>query len=352
MSVESSESRNIVNSRQPSDIHPHPHISVPLQYKGEIVHLAGENYTRIDAKYVHEGSLGPKIDSMVGTCPLGAPAGYVLRKLEYHLSPPSDAKEFLATYRHGDQHNGLVTLHDPARTSQSNILNATNTYAHVINNDSALSSTTQYSSQNPQRVQDGDILIATIMRVADNRPHHSNSGNFTMGLVPCVDADPLSGVMNALYIETAMTEEQVQEYIDISGGSLATNGNKLYNTFEFPNNLASKIIGNSIGGSKRVPCSGVHKNVAVVHVAESDAYSMIVNRDKREDIFKKDTVTPIMAIAVEGISTEDAPKFDVLLTTYALVGPRDDDHSHPGRNVHHSMKCFTTLFQDSPLYVQ
>jgi hypothetical protein len=269
-------------------------------------HAYGDGYIRVDPASVHAGSLGAKIDSMVGTCPIGAPTGFVLRKLEYKASPTTGSF-FIASYRHTDRHLGTVVSGD----------GSTITY-QSINGDAAVASANEYLAQKPQRVQDGDILIATILRVTDGRATTDKSGHFAAGVVPCVNPDP----------------ENSTHYGTFAGTPSTT------------------VVGNSIGGSARVACSTVGKNVAIVHIAESDAFFRVVDRDTTTGSYKEDASTPIMAIVCEGYNSADASQFDVLMTTYALIGPRNEDHSHPGRTLTHSMKCFTDMIQESPLYIQ
>uniref|UniRef100_A0A2V0RLS3 Uncharacterized protein n=1 Tax=viral metagenome TaxID=1070528 RepID=A0A2V0RLS3_9ZZZZ len=262
----------------------------------------------IDAFDVHNGTLGAKIDGMVGTSPKGAPAGFVLRKLEYEVTPGA-SDFFVATYRMTDRHIGSLLTKNGATIAVG-----------VVNKDAATATSGEYAAIAPQRVKDGDIVVATILRVIDGRPNVEKAGHFAVGLVPCVDPSPSASA----------------HYGAFTGDAPSTS-----------------IIGNAIGGSARVAASTVQKNVAIVQVAEDAAYFKHVDRDTATGAYKEDGVTPIMAIAAEGYTSADAAKFRVLMTAYVLCGPRDEDHSHPGRSrSSHSMKCFTNLVQNSPIYIK
>ena len=289
---------------------PLPNVSSMMIEKPSYGVSTPHGYTMIDPKYVHMGSLGPKVDAMIGTSPLGAPMGFVLKKLEYEFTPPT-CSEFIVTYRDTERHIGMVV---------SKIGSPTTYQYDEINGDSATSSSAEFAAQAPQRLEDGDLIVANILTVTDGRSNNEKSGNYTIGVVPCVHEDPTNTTSSTVH----------------------------YGTFSA--SPSSTIVGNSIGGSARIPCSTVQRSVAVVHVAEDAAFYRALDRDTTTGTYKEDAATPIMAVVVEGFTASDAAQFRARLTTYALTGPRNTDHSHPGPNFETNMKCLTKLIQRSPIY--
>ena len=294
-------------------------------------YTSNKEHHMIKGEDVHNGSLGVHIDAMIGTCPIGAPAGFTLRKMEYKLEPESFSSNtpgacFIATYRQTERHIGTVVSLEGADPASAQHVRYRN-----LNKDSSLATAGEYDAQKPHRLTDGDRIVATILRVSDGRPYNKKSGHIVAGIVPCADPDsrPL-----------------------LSGGSKVH-----YGAFTMP--PSTSITGNAFGGSTRVACSSVDRNVAIVQVVEDISYMKTVNREQRfinsaTDMMKlgeEDAATPVMAIVVEGFEPEDAPQFQVMLTTYALVGMRDDDHSHAGRSLTTNLKDFTCLVQKSPVYV-
>lgn len=241
---------------------------------------------------IHAGSLGAHYDNMIGTCPKGAPTGYVLRKLEYEASPPA-CDTIIASYRFTERHRGTVVSVDSGTVAYK-----------ALNGDSADATSAEYAALAPQRLAEGDILVAAILRVIDGRSYDTKSGHFAAGVVPCANPDPQNSTHYGAFAGTASTT----------------------------------IVGNSIGGSVRVACSTVKKNVAIIHVAEDAAW--LRRASLSPNAGPVDRATPVMAIVAEGHANADGPKFNVHLTTYALVGARDEDHSHPSRDYSKSLDDF------------
>lgn len=269
---------------------------------------------------VMNDTLGRHFDAMIGTNPSGAPPGFYLRRYQYTAFPSVTATGLLFTYRPNQQHRGLITAFTGETTRKYKIINA----------DCIDATDGQFAAAFPHVAQDGDYIIATILRVIDTRSDTNKNGVFSIGLVPCTEGDPFTGT----------TEDN----------SISETGSGLYGMFTGQSPSASINDGKSIGGSLKVPAAGLKNGVAITHITNDCSFWSRKVTDQDAFPNNNDRSTPLLAIALEGITANDSPSIQACMTSYVLSGIKKVDTVTAGPSSTHSLTDLNCLRQDHFIY--